>query len=276
MSATLPSLTARLQQLAEGQFEAAFLRGKRQALPKSNLDAQDMRFIRERLQRNATYLKTSLEPDIHDKLQRQKLTKADDTQEVIVRAFTARIEQLFGGAIWHMQEAGFAAGVRALGKAIRTRPRSITQETLLERIARLKKAKGDSDLLATPETLARDAPTVTEWQKQMEEEIARKQGLANAAAADAEAGDVKEAELAFGLNVPLSDLADTITQPGFRTGTKYNCENDASSCEPCIANAQGGEDGDGIYWDPDPPPFPGEDCSGFNNCRCTLETVYGS
>ena len=265
MSATLPSLSVRLQGLAESQFEDAYLRGKRQALPRADLDANDLGFIRGKLSANSSYIKQSLVPDIMDKLRRQQLDGGEDAVKVVTVAFALRIKNLFGGQLWHMQEAGFASGVKALGEIVRRLPRPLAQETLLARVARLTKEREDS-LLATQDTIERDRPTVEAWDAQQAAEIA---------AREAEA-DALPAQLGMAFNLPLSDIIDTLTQPGFRTGTKYNCEKDAASCEPCIGNAEGGEDGDGIYWEPDTPPFPGEDCDGYGNCRCTLETVYGS
>jgi hypothetical protein len=60
---------------------------------------------------------------------------------------------------------------------------------------------------------------------------------------------------------------------GVRVGTAYEAEYDDETCQPCAANAHGGDDGDGIYWSESDCPLPGEDCDAVSRCRCVLATV---
>jgi hypothetical protein len=60
---------------------------------------------------------------------------------------------------------------------------------------------------------------------------------------------------------------------GVRVGTAYEAENDDDTCQLCAANANGGDDGDGIYWSESDCPLPGEDCDAIGGCRCVLATV---
>lgn len=233
------SLIARLQGAAAANYSAAYLRGKRQAFPGSDLTVTDKTWIAARLQRNEHYLGDSLTADITDKLIRQQLRPQDpDFSDVVRKGFRSRIQQGYGGDLWTVTEAGFRSGISDLKRAIihRQAQRSIGQEDGEDQPAK----PGDHHLAAAL-------------------------GLGLAALLALLGGrKASPAVQPEAQNVPVD-------AGGIRIGTKYNSEEDDATCPGCDGAATGGDDG--IYWDDADVPLPGEfEC--LSSCRCWLSTVF--
>lgn len=87
-----------------------------------------------------------------------------------------------------------------------------------------------------------------------------------------------DADLAAALGISKGNLQALGGQlqggQGWRAGVAYRTQNDGDVCLPCQSAGSGGDNGDGVYWEPDQPPLPGDDCRGRGNCRCWLESVW--
>jgi hypothetical protein len=157
-----------------------------------------------------------------------------DESTVLDASFGARIRLQYGGRLWQVIEAGYLAGVREMAQRLQAH---VGRPALVQ-------ARG---VIANPDT---------------GEEVS---------------WDQADKDLADALGVTITELLDLAgllggsPAQGVRSGTAYITEDD-NACDPCKDDANGGEDG--IYWLPDEPPLPGEDCEGSQNCRCRLESVW--
>jgi hypothetical protein len=163
-------------------------------------------------------------------------------------SFLARIG-MHGGAIWTVTEAGYKAGVEQASTDLANRLEG--PETVEEGGDADKPQPGD-DALAIALGL-----TV--------EELLQLIGRGRQKA---------------GINAKPPGIADHLTPrhsvldaAGLRIGTVYEAEDDVDTCDPCAANAGGGDDGDGVYWIENECPLPGEECNSLRRCRCVLSTV---
>lgn len=294
-------LGARLHQAAEANYEPAFLRGKRQAFASAELGPDDRQWIATALRANRSYLAHSLEADIQDKATLQRMQGAD-LQE-LDKTFASRVEQQYGGQLWRVTEAGFRSGVHDLGAAVRSRFRlPLRQEddpeqerrddelaalAALALLLRLSRARLATVLAQVGATVA-DLATAT---SEVAQAVARELGVtpdvlataaseASASAGGAGADAAQDDALAAALGIDEAGLADLGAElaasagAGFRTGVQYETQNDGDVCLPCQEAGAGGQEEDGIYWEPLEPPLPGEDCRGRANCRCSLAAVY--
>lgn len=304
------ALGARLQQAAEANYEPAYLRGKRQAFGAATLGPDDRRWVAAALQSNRMYVQRSLEADIQDKATLQRMQGADLVD--LGKAFRSRVEQQYGGQLWRVTEAGFRAGARDLGDTVRSRFRlPLRQEddgeeeqrddelavlVALALLLRLSRSRVERVLERLGATVADLATATSETSQAAASALgvtpaalagAAGQAVAAAgsgAAALSAAGGVTPAELddaiAEALGIGVADLADLGSAlsasggAGFRMGVQYETQNDGDVCLPCQEEGAGGQDEDGIYWEPLEAPLPGEACRGKGNCRCSLAAVY--
>jgi hypothetical protein len=288
------ALGARLQQAAEAHYEPAYLRGKRQAFSAAVLGPDDRQWIAAALQSNRTYVQRSLEGDIQDKATLQRMQGADLAE--LRKTFASRIELQYGGQLWRVTEAGFRAGVRDLSDTLKARFRlPLRQEddprqpddtdalTALALLLRLGRARVERAVAAAGVTVS-DLATATSATTQ---QVARDLGVtpdalatsAGEAATTAMSGAPSlDAALASSLGVSraaILDLGLAWARSGdIRMGTAYRTQNDGEVCLPCQSDGAGGEMADGVYWEPDQPPLPGDNCRGRGSCRCFLEAIY--
>lgn len=115
----LMHFTRQMQEAATRAFDPAYLRGKRQAVGWDvDLDHTDRLWIEKKLTSNASYLLTSLHPDMLSVVKSAKLddptTPVFERRRQLDRSFGARIENMYGGVLWTVQEAGFRAGAHYL------------------------------------------------------------------------------------------------------------------------------------------------------------------
>lgn len=293
------ALGARLQQAAEANYEPAYLRGKRQAFGAATLGPDDRQWIAAALRSNRTYVQQSLEADIQDKATLQRMQGGDLAE--LGKTFRGRVEQQYGGQLWRVTEAGFRAGVRDLGDTLKGRFRTpLRQEddsdeegqddelaalAALAILLRLSMTRVEQ-AIARSRTTVSDLATAT---SQVTQQVARDLGVtpdalataANEAATTAIGGPTNLDEaLAKALGISVADILDLGAAigrgagGGLHMGTAYRTQEDGDVCLPCQGDAGGGQNGDGIYWEPDEPPLPGDSCRGKGNCRCYLEAVY--
>jgi hypothetical protein len=111
-SSVVTTAVQQMQDVAKATFQPAFLAGKRQSGGEmAYVTPGDRVWIDRKLNQNHHYLATSLARDIHDKVQRLKLDTPGKTAESLDRAFGSRVEDLYGGQLWIVHEAGFRSGV---------------------------------------------------------------------------------------------------------------------------------------------------------------------
>lgn len=290
------SLGARLQQAAEGAFPSAYLRGKRQAYPPAMLGPDDRQWLERALRQNRGYAYQNLERDIEQKATFQRMVGTD--LQALRKTFGSRIELQYGGQLWRVTEAGFVSGCRDLSAAIRVRFRLPIHQEDDEQddqggdeatLAALALLLGISET-ALVRLMVRAGGSVTDLQvvgSAPTRRLAEALGVAPDRVATAAneavsgvvpAGAATTADLAAALGVSQLDLAalGAAFQRGaaWRTGVAYRTQNDGDVCLPCQSAGAGGDNGDGVYWEPDEPPLPGDDCKGRGNCRCWLESVW--
>jgi hypothetical protein len=235
--APIGSLATRFDDAAKARFESGYLTGKRQAYPQSTMTRLDWLHLNDRLTRNSAFVRRGLVLDVQRKLDEKQPATADERARVVDQSFGARVENLYGGALWSVHELGHINGWRQLGRYTRL----FTRRSLLQQ---------DDEEIDPEELDELDQPT-----------------------ADEEAGGLlTAAELALALGISLSEL-DAIMSNALpvRFGVHYEDAGDDEVCEPCLENA---EDNDGDYWEPETPPTPGDDCRGGGNCRCTTSEIW--
>ena len=300
------SLGDRLQQAAEASYAAAFLRGKRHAYPAATMAPDDQQWVRRALAENRSYL-DGLGSTIQEKATLQQMQGADLAD--LPRAFASRVERS-GGSLWRVTEAGYASGVRDLSAALGMRfglplrqedggqSDGQDEEAALLSLAALLRitstalrrllAGGSVSALQIAESAAAQEVAAAAGVLPDTVATAATEALSGAgaasplAAADVFATDeaalAGDEELATALGVTVGDLlrlgSRAARDGGIRMGTAYRTQNDGDVCLPCQSDGSGGEMADGVYWEPDSPPLPGESCRGRQNCRCYLEAVY--
>jgi hypothetical protein len=191
-------LGARLQDLAEGEFAKAYLRGKQQALRKSTLADDDRQAIAQQLASNMHYLRFSLEAAIETRRQLARILDEDESK-VLDSAFGARVRLQYGGRLWQVIEAGYLAGVKELTQRVRARS---MQPALAQ---------------ATEDDIADD-------------EFGDELGDEEPSDADLAAG--------LGLSLAgFLDLLDRGNGASWTFGTEYLTEDDKDVCEPCASDA---------------------------------------
>lgn len=282
------SLGARLQQAAEANYTAACLRGKRHAYPAAVLAPDDQQWVRRALATNRGYL-DGLESAVQDKVHLQQMQGADLAD--LTRTFGSRVEQ-YGGALWRVTEAGYASGVHDLSAALGMRfglplrqeddqPDDHDEEAALLALAALLRitatalrrllGTGTMSDLQLADSAATQAVAASAGVLPETVATAATEALSGSSAASSiapgDAFDVAAAgdeELATALGVTLADLLALGSQAarggGIRMGTAYRSQNDAEVCIPCQSDAAGGEQADGVYWEPEDPPLPGDNC----------------
>lgn len=227
----LVHFTDEIDQAAREAFPVAFLRGKRQALPASTLDSHNQRQVAVLVDSNSHFVRFSLETAIEQRRQLAEVV-GEDVSKVLNSAFASRVRLQYGGRLWQVMEAGYHAGVQELAQRVRMKMR---QPVLAQAVA----SPFEDDLLDT--------------------------------VSDSSLADALGLTLTEFLNLFAPTAGGLAVQPMVRIGTQYVTEGDDAVCDPCQANADGGDDG--VYWLPDDPPLPGESCTGMQNCRCFLQTV---
>lgn len=134
--AVVLSVMQAMQDTAAHLFEAAFLRGKKQAVGyPTGLTITDRLWIDTKLASNRHYLTTSLQPDIIAKINRQRLDLPLNTGARIAAidgSFGARVENLYGGVLWTAHEAGFRAGCHHLHEVAQDRSALIQDDWVSE------------------------------------------------------------------------------------------------------------------------------------------------
>lgn len=298
------ALSARLQQAAEANYEPAYLRGKRQAFPAATLGPDDRQWIGQALQQNRTYVERSLAADIQDKATLQRMQGADLAE--LGKTFGSRVEQQYGGQLWRVTEAGFRAGVRDLGDTVRSRFRlPLRQEddeqddqddelaaiAALALLLRLNRRRVERSVARSGASVADLATATSEAARAVAVDLgvtpdalasaAGEAATSGASALAAAAGSASLDEaLAAALGIGVAGLDDlgallaATAGAGFRMGCQYETQNDGDVCIPCQDAGNGGQDDDGVYWEPLDPPLPGDACRGRGNCRCSLAAVY--
>jgi hypothetical protein len=123
--AAVASAIQNMQDTAHGLFDAAFLRGKKQAVGHATgLTVTDRLWIDKKLASNRHYLTQSLQPDIIAKIIRQRLdlpAHRADRIAAIDGSFGARVQNMYGGVLWTVQEAGFRAGAHHMNEVLQNR-----------------------------------------------------------------------------------------------------------------------------------------------------------
>jgi len=246
-------LISTMDAAAQQEFPRSFALGRHQAYPKPRPSPSPS--LADRITLNRHYLQNSLAPAIDDRVNQWRLDKkSDPLSEALTRSFRSRV-QMYGGAAWTITEAGYKAGI----------------------------AEARSDLAKRLHGAIMADDSEDETEQPGDHALAIALGLTVVGlllllrAGRSRAGiSTPRGTAPTGMSPVTTDQQVMVDQPGaldasgIRVGTEYDAEADA--CDPCSANAEGGEDGDGIYWDEDPP-LPGDDCDGMNRCRCSLNTV---
>jgi hypothetical protein len=290
------SLGARLQQAAEGAFPSAYLRGKRQAYPPAVIGPDDRQWLERALRQNRGYVYQHLERDIEQKATFQRMEGTD--LQALRKTFGSRIEFQYGGQLWQVTEAGFVSGCRDLSAAIRIHFRLPIHQEDDEQddheddeatLAALAVLLGISQR-ALSRLMTRAGASVSDLQnvdsaptRRLAEALGVAPDRVATAANEAVSGVVQSptattADLAAALGVSEAEVLSlgAALQRGeaWRAGVAYQTQNDGDVCLPCQEAGAGGENGDGVYWAPDEPPLPGDNCRGKGNCRCWLESVW--
>jgi len=109
-----------MQDVARATFQPAFLDGKRQAMGElAAVTASDRVWLDRKLNQNHHYLVTSLASDIQEKIQRLRLDTSGRETQSLDRTFGSRVQDLYGGQLWTVHEAGYRAGVDDLHHMLR-------------------------------------------------------------------------------------------------------------------------------------------------------------
>lgn len=121
-----------MQDAARGLFDPAFLRGKKQAVGHATgLTITDRMWIDAKLAANQHFLTRSLQPDIFAKIARLRLDLPGSVADKIAAidgSFGARVQNMYGGVLWTVQEAGFRAGAHHINEALQERTAIIQDE----------------------------------------------------------------------------------------------------------------------------------------------------
>jgi len=245
-------LITQLDEAAAQWFPRAFANGRHLAYPTRHPSAAGQDVLAAKILSNRDFLHCSLGPEMDACIAKWGLlngAKPTTLSDALRASFLARVG-MHGGAIWSVAEAGYRAGVQQARTdlAIRMTGSLATEE--------------DDDEEDTPQP--------------GDDALAVALGLTVVGLLQLIGYGRRQA----GINAPQPGTGDQLTPShdvldaaGVRVGTAYEAEGDDDTCDRCAANAQGGDDGDGIYWYESECPLPGEDCDPLSRCRCVLSTV---
>lgn len=245
------ALIGQLDEAAAEWFPRAFANGRNLAYPTRRPSAAGREILAAKILSNRQSLQGSLGPDMDACFAKRRDFKGDEPttlSDALRASFLARVGK-HGGAIWTVTEAGYRAGV---------------QQARTDLAIRLKGslAAEEGDEAGTPQP-GDDALAIALGLSVVEllQLTGRGRQKAGTSAPQPETGD------------QLTPSPGVLDAAGVRVGTAYEAEDDVDTCDPCAANARGGDDGDGVYWIESECPLPGEDCDALSRCRCVLSTV---
>jgi predicted RNA binding protein YcfA (HicA-like mRNA interferase family) len=248
------ALITQLDEAAAEWFPRAFANGRHLAYPTRRPSAAGQEILAAKILSNRQFLQFSLGPDMDAcfaKWRHFNGEKPTILSDALRASFLARVG-MHGGAIWPVTEAGYRAGVQ-----------QARTDLAIRMTGSLAAEQGDDDdkedmSYAEDEALATALGLTVVELLQL---IGR--GRQQTAIHSPQPGTGDQ----------LTPSPSVLDAAGVRVGTAFEAEDDVDTCDPCAANARGGDDGDGIYWVESECPLPGEDCDALSRCRCVLSTV---
>jgi hypothetical protein len=246
------------QDLAASSFPPALARGRQQAGVDSTFTVTDQRWLEDQLARNEQILRDNLGADLREFIEAQKLNlpmPTGDRAKAIDDRFGPRVENLYGGVLWKIQEAGYLSGIRTI--------RAIAHGTA-PTIPVLRQAGADEEGFneadwGGPVDMVNRAGNVPPQRQQRANALGR---LVVTTSTDEQRASVLRM-IAAATKHTVAQVGDFLARDEIAIGSMYSTQNDSRTCGPCA-------DAAGEYYPPDEPPLPGAVCDGKGSCRCML------
>jgi hypothetical protein len=244
------------QDIAVASFAAAFIRGRLQAHADGVLTITDRLWIEQALAKNDLTLRDHLGVDLRAFIEAQRLNlpgvPTSEIAAALDRRFGARLENLYGGVLWSVQEAGYRAGVASF---------AVLAPSIAVSAAAASGGTAEDDVgLYTPSPQA-----VERKHRSAATAAAAAAVLAMTSGTDHGAKRAQLVALVADALDETPEQTDALLSDGrVEVGLLYLTQQDVQVCESCGA-------AEGEYYPPEEPPLPGEVCVGGGNCRCMLE-----
>jgi len=245
------TLITQLDEAAAQWFPRAFANGRHLAYPTRRPSAAGQEVLAAKTVSNRQFLGLSLAPDMDACFANRRGLNGDKPttlSDALRASFLARVG-MHGGAIWTVTEAGYMAGVQ--------------------------QARADLAIRMTGSLAAEQGDDKEDRPQPGDDALAIALGLTVVGLLQLIGHGRRQAGInatKLGPGDRLTPRPNALEAAGVRVGTAYEAEDDDDTCDPCAANAHGGDDGDGIYWSGSECSLPGENCA-LGRCRCVLSTV---